>query len=104
MIQIDRIIEELEEGTVILDGLNTCIIGTSSKGNLIYSVSKIINNLRESGEMSYEDAFDYYYFNIECIGFPKDLIPPIFMNDFDEESDEEINGFEKNLGILWIGA
>lgn len=65
--EINReIIDELAEGAIILDGFDDCVIGISEEfGNgprLIYSKNKIIQKLLVG--IDYEEALDYYYYNI----------------------------------------
>jgi len=58
----------LAEGAVILDGLDGAIIGIVEEfGNgprVLYSRDKIIEILQERDEMTYEEAFEFYDFNI----------------------------------------
>lgn len=65
--EINReIIDELAEGAIILEGFDDCVIGISEEfGNgprLIYSKNKIIQKLMVG--IDYEEALDYYYYNI----------------------------------------
>jgi hypothetical protein len=61
-----EVINELAEGAVILDGFDDCIVGISEEfGNgpkIIYSKNKIIQKLMVG--IDYEEALDYYYYNI----------------------------------------
>ena len=41
-------------------------MGYDTKGRVIYSVGSIIDILVERDGMSYEDASEYFSFNIEC--------------------------------------
>lgn len=61
-----EVINELAEGAIILEGFDDCILGISEEfGNgprLIYSKHKIIQKLMIG--INYEEALDYYYYNI----------------------------------------
>lgn len=64
-------IAEINPEAVILDGLDEAIIGMAERPNLgpvvAYDVHKIIDILMKRDEMSLEDAWDFYGFNIECL-------------------------------------
>jgi hypothetical protein len=59
---------ENAEGAIILDGFNDAIIGVVEEfGNgprILYSREKIIEILQIRDEMSFEDAMEFYDFNI----------------------------------------
>jgi hypothetical protein len=59
-------VEELAEGAILLDGFDDCITGVVEEfGNgvrILYSRDKILGSLQK--DMSYEDALEYYYYNI----------------------------------------
>jgi len=59
-------VEELAEGAILLDGFDDCITGIVEEfGNgvrILYSRDKILGSLQK--DMSYEDALEYYYYNI----------------------------------------
>jgi hypothetical protein len=59
-------VEELAEGAILLDGFDDCITGVVEEfGNgvrILYSRDKILESLQK--DMSYEDALEYYYYNI----------------------------------------
>ena len=59
-------VEELAEGSILLDGFDDCITGVVEEfGNgvrILYSRDKILESLQK--DMSYEDALEYYYYNI----------------------------------------
>lgn len=70
------------EGAVLLDGLADAIIGVVEEfsGNrIIYSKSKILQILQK--DMSYDDAVDYYYYNI--LGLYAGEQNPVFFVDTD---------------------
>ena len=54
------------ESIILLDGFDVAFIGLTADANpkAVYSVDKIIQSLTES--MSLEEAWEYFYFNIEC--------------------------------------
>lgn len=68
LINMRDILDELAEGAVILDGFDSCIIGiTEEFGNgprILYSKDKILKVLMDEHEMTFEDALEYYDFNI----------------------------------------
>ena len=59
-------VEEVAEGAILLDGFDECITGIVEEfGNgvrILYSRDKILKSLQK--DMSYEDALEYYYYNI----------------------------------------
>ena len=61
-------IEEINPEALLCDGFDEAIIGMAERINLgpvvAYSVEKIIGTLMSRDEMSYEDAYEYYNFNI----------------------------------------
>lgn len=54
------------ETVILLDGFDSAFIGLTADANpkAVYSVDKIIQSL--TADMSLEDAWEYFYFNIEC--------------------------------------
>ena len=47
------------------DGFDEAIVGVDEKSmRLVYSVSKCIDILMRDGRMEYEDALDYFNFNV----------------------------------------
>lgn len=60
-------IPELETA-IVLDGLDEAILGYDGDlFKLIYSVDKILEILQEDQGMTYDEAVDYYCYNIECL-------------------------------------
>jgi hypothetical protein len=56
------------ETAVIYDGLDDAVLGYDSDlFKLIYSADKIIEILQEDQGMSYDEAVDYYCYNIDCL-------------------------------------
>jgi len=73
-------IPELETAT-IFDGLDEAVLGYDGDlFKLIYSVDKILEILQEDQGMSYDEAVDYYCYNIECIYIGEQT--PILMWEF----------------------
>jgi hypothetical protein len=68
MTTTEYIIESLQEGTVVLDGLNDCIVGTTqnhlNEQVLVYSVDKILSVLEVRDSMEEECAMEYFSYNI----------------------------------------
>jgi hypothetical protein len=52
------------ENLLFADGLNDAIIGVSSDEKVVYSINKILEILMLD-DMNYEEALDYFCFNIE---------------------------------------
>ena len=66
--RIERLLEtikELNPESVVLDGLDDSIEGYDKDGRIIYSVYNIIETLMQRDEMSEEEAWEHYSFNIE---------------------------------------
>ena len=61
-------IAEINPHAFLCDGFDDAIIGIAERINLgpvaAYSVDKIIQILMERDKMEYEDAWDYFSFNI----------------------------------------
>ena len=61
-------IHEMAEGAIILDGLDGAIIGITEEFGMdiriLYSVNKILDILTNDGAIDYEEALEYYYYNI----------------------------------------
>lgn len=60
--------DERYEGMVVADGLDSAIIGTAQLFNaevFVYDVQKVLDILMTRDEMSYEDAWEFFSFNIE---------------------------------------
>jgi hypothetical protein len=68
------------EGAVILDGLGDAIIGiveSFSGPCILYSKEKIIEILMNNGDMSEEEALEFYSFNI--LGLYVNEQNPVFL-------------------------
>jgi hypothetical protein len=61
-------ISEINPDALLVDGFDEAIIGMAERINLgpvvAYSVEKIIEILMVRDEMTHEDAYEYYMFNI----------------------------------------
>jgi hypothetical protein len=58
-------ISEFNPEALLADGLDNALIGYSTKGLAIYSVSKIIELFMERDGMSRGDATDFFHFNVD---------------------------------------
>jgi hypothetical protein len=67
MTVLEQIIEQFdEEELLIAVGLDEAVVGIVPKTmQLVYDTDKIIEILMNRDGMSEEDAFDYFYYNIE---------------------------------------
>ena len=65
---MDIDIDQYAEGAIILDGLDSAIIGiTQEFGNgprILYSKNKILEILQERDEMTHSEAEEFYDYNI----------------------------------------
>jgi len=69
-----------EEGFLKADGFDDAIIGIDSKGDkLVYSVSKCLDILMKDNGMDFEDAYEYFYYNVEGAYVGEQT--PIWVND-----------------------
>ena len=64
--QLKETIAEHNPEALLADGHDHAIMGYSTDGRVIYSVNMIIEGLIEDSEMTYEDAVEFFHFNIEC--------------------------------------
>ncbi len=60
---------ELSDGAIILDGYDDCVVGIGSifphtHSVLIYDVGKMINSLMEKDGMDFEEAEEFFAYNI----------------------------------------
>ena len=59
---------QLEDGVIILDNLDECIIGVDNRTDiLIYDRELIVEALMSENDMTYEDAEEYVKYNIDCL-------------------------------------
>ena len=59
-------ISEFNPEAKLADGFNDCILGYDTKGRVIYSVNSILDTLVNRDGMDYDEAQEYFGFNIEC--------------------------------------
>lgn len=86
---IDRILEgfkhEINEGylkLVRVEEFDDAVIGIDvRRERLVYSIEKIVTMLVKEKGMNRDDAMDYFYYNVECIGLEAEH-PPIFCYDY----------------------
>ena len=81
MNNLECIIENYpDEQFLKIDGFDDAILGVETKTlNLVYSKSLIINTLMSRDKMSYDEAIEYYEFNIEGAYLGEDT--PIYVDD-----------------------
>jgi hypothetical protein len=58
-------ISEFNPEALLADGLDNALIGYSTKGNAIYSITKIIEIFIERDGMSQEEATEFFDFNVD---------------------------------------
>lgn len=76
---LNKILENYpEEGFLKADGFDAAIIGVSSNSCLVYSTDKVLEILMSRNNWSYDDAVEYFYYNIE--GSYMGEKTPIFIN------------------------
>lgn len=59
-------ITEFNPEAKLADGFNDSILGYDTKGRVIYSVNSILDTLVNRDGMDYDEAQEYFGFNIEC--------------------------------------
>lgn len=79
---MDIDIDQYAEGVIVLDGLDSAIIGiTQEFGNgprILYSRNKILEILQERDEMTHSEAEEFYDYNI--LGLYAGEQNPIFLD------------------------
>lgn len=83
------LITKLDPNILIAVGFDDCVIGlTFRDGELValYSADAVIGKLAK--DMSYEDAVDYFEFNIEG-AYMGEKTPVFFHNHYEESEDEK---------------
>jgi hypothetical protein len=79
-----ELINEVAEGALLIDGFDNCIVGiTEEFGGIVrilYSTKKIVETLMVNSEMSEEDAFEYFNYNI--YGAYMGEQTPIYLMDY----------------------
>ena len=59
-------ITEFNPEAKLADGFDDSILGYDTKGRVIYSVNSILDTLVNRDGMNYDEAQEYFGFNIEC--------------------------------------
>jgi len=59
-------ITEFNPEAKLADGFDDSILGYDTKGRVIYSVNSILDTLVNRDGMDYDEAQEYFSFNIEC--------------------------------------
>ena len=59
-------ITEFNPEAKLADGFDDSILGYDTKGRVIYSVNSILGTLVNRDGMDYDEAQEYFGFNIEC--------------------------------------
>lgn len=59
-------ITEFNPEAKLADGFDDSILGYDTKGRVIYSVNTILDTLVNRDGMDYDEAQEYFGFNIEC--------------------------------------
>jgi len=80
------------EGAIVLDGLEDAIIGQTTRNGeevLAYSADKIIDILVKRDEMEYQEALEFYEFNIGCLCAGERT--PVLIWDLEINENEKIN-------------
>lgn len=80
-------ISKLDKNILLADGFNEAVIGVTYREDelvALYSTDKIIQILRTEQDMTYEDAAEYFSYNIEGSYVGKKT-PVYYSFDFDDE-------------------
>jgi hypothetical protein len=59
-------ITEFNPEAKLADGFDDSILGYDTKGRVVYSVNSILDTLVNRDGMDYDEAQEYFGFNIEC--------------------------------------
>ncbi len=77
--------QEINPEALLCDGFDEAIIGMAERPNLgpvvAYSVEKIIEIMISRDGMSYEDALEYYNYNIQCAWLGE--FTPIYISNYE---------------------
>ena len=73
------------------DGLDDAVIGKSTSGQLVYDINKVIHVFMDRDGMDYEEANDFFWFNVEGSRHGKNFPVHVFLGSFGdmENSGEE---------------
>ncbi len=72
-------ISEFNPEAKLADGFNDSILGYDTKGRVIYSINSILDTLVNRDGMDYDEAQEYFGFNIECAYVGE--YTPIYMHE-----------------------
>ena len=72
-------ISEFNPEAQLADGFNDSILGYDTKGRVIYSINSILDTLVNRDGMDYDEAQEYFGFNIDCAYVGE--YTPIYMYD-----------------------
>ena len=72
-------ITEFNPEARLADGFDDSILGYDTKGRVIYSVNSILDTLVNRDGMDYDEAQEYFGFNIECAYVGE--YTPIYMHE-----------------------
>lgn len=66
-VRVQEIADMHEEEVILIDGHDDAIVGTGEAGGLrvFYSIDKIIKTLMKRDGMTYEEASEFFSYNIE---------------------------------------
>ena len=78
-------IQEINPEALMCDGFDEAIIGMAERPNLgpvvAYSVEKMLNIMITRDGMTYEDALEYFYYNIACAWLGE--FTPIYISNYE---------------------
>jgi len=78
-------IKDVNPDALICDGFDEAILGMAERPNLgpvvAYSVEKMLNILITRDGMTYEEALEYYDFNIACAWLGE--FTPIYISNYE---------------------
>jgi hypothetical protein len=84
---LKELLEKIDPELLYADGFDDCILGLTFRETVpvvLYSSSKIIRSL--SKDMPYEEAIEYFDFNIGCAYVGERT--PVFLTGYLEEDDD----------------
>tara|TARA_Y100001937_G_C7133368_1_gene338710 strand:- start:3792 stop:4088 length:297 start_codon:yes stop_codon:yes gene_type:complete len=84
-IDIKKIATEQFPNTILIDGYDKAILGLTIRKpnitNIIYSMHKIITILMQRDCMEYDEAIEFFNYNIKPLENVGDTTSPIFFDD-----------------------
>lgn len=80
-VRVQEIADMHEEEVILIDGHDDAIIGTGEAGGLrvFYSIDRILKTLMRRDEMSYDEAQEFFSYNIEQAFSSMSKGSPIFI-------------------------